>query len=106
MKITAIRPLIVNAKMRNWIFVKVETDEGVTGWGEASLEWKTRAVAGAIADFEPFVVGEDPRRIEHLVPDHVAPTLFSARHRGVSAMSGIEQALLGYPGQEPWRPGL
>jgi galactonate dehydratase len=66
-KITAIRPLIVNAKMRNWIFVRVETDAGVTGWGEASLEWKTRAVVGAIMDLEPFIIGQDPRRIEHLV---------------------------------------
>ena len=49
-KITSIKPLIVNANMRNWIFVKVETDEpGLYGWGEATLEWKTRTVAGAMA---------------------------------------------------------
>jgi galactonate dehydratase len=47
MKITAIRTLVVNAEMRNWIFVKVETDQpGLWGWGEATLEWKTRAVVG------------------------------------------------------------
>ena len=51
LKITSITPLIVNANMRNWIFVKVETDEpGLYGWGEATLEWKTRSVAGAIED--------------------------------------------------------
>ena len=54
MKITAIRTVVVNAQMRNWVFVKVETDEaGLFGWGEASLEWKTRSVVGAIEDLRP-----------------------------------------------------
>ena len=39
MKITAIKSVVVNAEMRNWVFVKVETDQaGLVGWGEASLE--------------------------------------------------------------------
>jgi galactonate dehydratase len=92
MKITGIRPIIVNAKMRNWIFVKVETDDGLIGWGEASLEWKTRAVAGAIADFEPFVVGVDPRRIEHLVQTMSRQPFFRGGIVASSALSGIEQA--------------
>ena len=53
--------------MRNWIFVKVNTDQpGLWGWGEATLEWHTRAVAGAIEDISTLLIGEDPRRIEHL----------------------------------------
>jgi galactonate dehydratase len=92
MKITAIRPIIVNARMRNWIFVKVETDEGLVGWGEASLEWKTRAVAGAIADFEPFVIGIDPRRIEHLVQILSRQPFFRGGIVATSALSGVEQA--------------
>jgi galactonate dehydratase len=67
MKITAITPLICNARMRNWVFVKVATDQpGLVGWGEATLEWHTRAVVGALEDLAALVVGEDPRRIEHL----------------------------------------
>ena len=67
MKITALKTVVVNAEMRNWVFVKVETDvPGLYGWGEGSLEWKTRAVVGAVEDFAPMVVGEDPLRIEHL----------------------------------------
>ncbi|MGQ0570020.1 MAG: galactonate dehydratase [Armatimonadota bacterium] len=92
MKITAIRPLIVNAQMRNWIFVKVETDQGLVGWGEASLEWKTRAVAGAIADLEPFILGQDPRRIEHLVQILYRQPFFRGGIVTMSAISGIEQA--------------
>ena len=67
MKITGIETHICNARMRNWIFVKVLTDEpGLWGWGEATLEWHTRAVVGAIQDIEPLLLGEDPTRIEYL----------------------------------------
>lgn len=67
MKITAVKAIVCNARMRNWIFVKVETDQaGLIGWGEATLEWHTRAVVGALEDLAALIVGEDPRRIEHL----------------------------------------
>ena len=67
MKITAIETHVCHARMRNWVFVKVLTDQpGLWGWGEATLEWHTRAVTGAVADISPLLVGEDPRRIEHL----------------------------------------
>src|SRR5262249_57106851 len=49
MKITAVETHVCNARMRNWIFVRVVTDQdGLFGWGEATLEWHTRAVVGAI----------------------------------------------------------
>ena len=63
MKIAAIGTVVVNARMRNWVFVKVETDEGITGWGEASLEWKTRGVVGCVEDLAPLIFGQDPRRL-------------------------------------------
>jgi galactonate dehydratase len=67
MKITAIETLVCHARMRNWIFVKVLTDQpGLHGWGEATLEWHTRAVVGAIEDIAQLLIGEDPTRIEHL----------------------------------------
>jgi galactonate dehydratase len=66
-KITGIETLICNARMRNWIFVKVVTDQdGLWGWGEATLEWHTRGVVGAIQDLAELIVGEDPTRIEHI----------------------------------------
>src|SRR3712207_7301819 len=47
-RITAIHTRVCNAEMRNWVFVRVETDQpGLFGWGEATLEWKTRGVVGA-----------------------------------------------------------
>lgn len=67
MKITAIETLVCHARMRNWVFVKVVTDQpGLFGWGEATLEWHTRGVVGAIEDLSQLLIGEDPRRIEHL----------------------------------------
>ncbi|CEK19336.1 galactonate dehydratase [Chthonomonas calidirosea] len=67
MKITAIETHVCNARMRNWIFVKVLTDEpGLWGWGEATLEWHTRSVVGAIEDLASLLIGEDPTRIEYL----------------------------------------
>lgn len=67
MKITSIETIVCHARMRNWIFVKVVTDQpGLWGWGEATLEWHTRSVVGAIEDLSQLIVGEDPRRIEYL----------------------------------------
>lgn len=67
MKITSIETMVCHARMRNWIFVKVLTDQpGLWGWGEATLEWHTRSVVGAIEDISELLIGEDPTRIEHL----------------------------------------
>jgi len=67
LKIKAIETRICNARMRNWVFVKVLTDQdGLWGWGEATLEWHTRAVVGAIEDLAQLIVGEDPTRVEHI----------------------------------------
>ncbi len=93
MKITDVKTIVVNAEMRNWIFVKVVTDQaGLFGWGEASLEWKTRAVAGAIEDFTPMLIGEDPRNIEHIYQKLYRHSFFRMGVIGMSAISGLEQA--------------
>jgi galactonate dehydratase len=92
-KIAAVKTVVVNAQMRNWVFVKVETDQaGLWGWGEASLEWKTHAVTGAVKDFAPMLVGEDPTRIEHLYQKMYRQSFFRMGVIGMSAISGIEQA--------------
>src|SRR5262249_49286010 len=67
MKITAVETHVCHARMRNWVFVKVLTDQpGLFGWGEAALEWHKRGVVGAVQDLSELIVGEDPTRIEHL----------------------------------------
>ena len=67
MKIVRIETHVCHARMRNWVFVKIITDQpGLYGWGEATLEWHTRSIVGAVEDLCQLLVGEDPRRIEHL----------------------------------------
>jgi galactonate dehydratase len=93
-KITAIRTSVVNAEMRNWIFVKVETSEdGLYGWGEATLEWKTRAVVGAVEDLAPFLIGRDPRDIEQALRVMHKHGFWRMGIIGATAISGIEVAL-------------
>lgn len=94
MKITRLKTIVVNAEMRNWVFVKIETNEpGLYGWGEATLEWKTRALIGAIEDFEIMIIGEDPTNIEHLYQKMFRQSFWSLGVIGMSAISSIEQAL-------------
>lgn len=94
MKITAIETRVVNAEMRNWVFVKVLTDEpGLHGWGEATLEWKTRAVVGAVEDLAPLLLGRDPRDIEQAVRVMRKQSFWRLGAIGMSAVSGIELAL-------------
>jgi galactonate dehydratase len=94
LKIVNIRSVIVHAEMRNRIFVRVETDQdGLFGWGEATLEWKTRSVAGAIDDLAPLVIGRDPRDIEKLVRIMKKHSFWRLGVIGMSAVSGIEIAL-------------
>ncbi|MBL8792811.1 MAG: galactonate dehydratase [Planctomycetia bacterium] len=67
MKITRIETHVCHARMRNWVFVKVLTDQpGLFGWGEATLEWHTRGVVGSVEDLAPLLIGQDPSRIEYL----------------------------------------
>lgn len=92
-KIRDVKSLVVNAGMRNWVFVKVETeDPALSGWGEASMEWKTRSVVAAIEDLKAFIVGEDPTRIEHIYQKLYRQPFFRPGAIGQSAISGIEQA--------------
>jgi galactonate dehydratase len=93
-RITAVRTRICNAEMRNWVFVKVETDEpGLFGWGEATLEWKTRGVVGAVEDLAPLLIGRDPRDIEQAVRVMRKHSFWRLGAIGMSAVSGIEIAL-------------
>ncbi|HEY0294657.1 MAG TPA: enolase C-terminal domain-like protein [Bordetella sp.] len=93
-KIVSIRTIVVNAEMRNWIFVKVQTDQdGLYGWGEASLNWKTKAVTGAVEDLEPLLLGRDPRDIEQCVRAMNKHSYYKLGIIGATAISGIEHAL-------------
>lgn len=78
---------------RNWVLVKVDTDEGIHGWGEATLEGKEKTVAQAIADLERQLVGRDPFRIEELWQEMYRAAFWVGGPVLNSAISGIEHAL-------------
>lgn len=94
LRIERIETVVVDAQMRNWVFVKVITNEpGLHGWGEASLNWKTNAVVGAIGDLARLVVGRDPRDIVQAVQVMRKHSYYRLGIIGTSAISGIEHAL-------------
>ena len=94
MKITRISTTVVNARMRNWVFVRVDTDvPGLFGLGEATLEFQTRGVVGAVQDLSLLIVGQDPRNIEHLWQIMFRHPFFKGGIVTMSALSGIDQAL-------------
>lgn len=92
-KIVDVIPHILFAGRTNLIFVEIQTDAGITGIGEASLEGKTRAVAGAIDDLKEYLVGKDPTRIEHHWQTMYRHSFWRGGVVIGSAISGIEQAL-------------
>ncbi len=68
MKITAIKTSVCHARMRNWVFVRVETDQpGLIGWGEATLDM-AHTVRGRAKDISELLIGEDPRRLSRMEP--------------------------------------
>jgi galactonate dehydratase len=60
MKITAVRTFTHWVDWCNWLFVRIDTDEGVCGWGEGSLHGSIAAVDAAIHEIAPQLVGQDP----------------------------------------------
>jgi len=93
-EITRVSTRIVDAGDRDWVFVRVDTDEaGLFGWGESSLGWHTRAVCGAVEDLAPLIVGQDPRAIERLWQTMTRAPYFRGGAVVTSAIAGIDQAL-------------
>lgn len=93
-RIRNVSTVVVGAELRNWVFVKVVTEEpGLVGWGEASHEWKTRAVTGAVEDLAPLLIGQDACRVDHLWQLMYRGQFFRGGTVTMSAISGIDQAL-------------
>ena len=78
---------------RPYVFVKLETNEGLVGWGEGTLEGKAGAVLACIHDFREFVVGADPMPVEHHWQSMYIQSFYRAGPVMGSAISAIDQAL-------------
>ena len=94
MKITHIETFIVDAGWRAWTFVKVETDEGITGWGDCSDGQTPQGVAGTIGDLTPLVMGKDPRQYETRFWEMLVATRQSPGGVAARAIAGLECAFL------------
>ena len=104
MKITKVEVFMMGAGWRNFLFVKIQTDSGLVGWGDGTLGWKESAVRELILDFgKRYVVGQNPFDIEAIwfklyqVEHNTGPIMFSA-------MAGIETALWDIVGKACGQP--
>jgi galactonate dehydratase len=76
-----------------WVFIKITTKSGITGWGEPTLEGKSDSVIAAIKDLLPLLIGKDARQIEDLFQLMTKGGFYRDGIIMMSAISGIEQAL-------------
>ncbi|MGA9174817.1 MAG: galactonate dehydratase [Thermoactinomyces sp.] len=90
MKITGYQTYLVPPR---WLFLKIETDEGIVGWGEPVIEGRAKTVETAVDELMAYLLGKDPMKIE----DHWNVMYRGGFYRGgpilMSAIAGIDQAL-------------
>ncbi len=101
MKITAITTFLVPPR---WLFVRIDTDAGISGWGEPIVEGRAHTVAAAVEELSDYLIGKDPRHIE----DHWQVMYRGGFYRGgpilMSALAGIDQALWDIHGKALGQP--
>jgi len=101
MKITKLTTFVVPPR---WLFLKIETDAGVTGWGEPVVEGRAETVAACVAELADYLIGKDPAPIE----DHWTVLYRGGFYRGgaihMSALAGIDQALWDIKGKVLGQP--
>jgi galactonate dehydratase len=78
---------------RPYVFVKIETNAGVIGWGEATLEGKAGAAMACVNDFRDFLIGSDPMQVEHHWQSMYVHSFYRGGPVMMSAISGIDHAL-------------
>ncbi|MGV8855226.1 MAG: mandelate racemase/muconate lactonizing enzyme family protein [Devosia sp.] len=93
MKITAIKSYPVWVGHRNQLIVKIETDDGIFGWGESGLSGREKAVVGAIEHFREFLVGRDPMAIGAIWQELYRSQYFEGGRVLLAAQSAIDIAL-------------
>jgi L-alanine-DL-glutamate epimerase-like enolase superfamily enzyme len=104
MKISEVKTYIMDSPGRDYLFVKISTDEGIHGWGEGTLEMRQGTVAAAVHDLEGFVVGEDPTRIDFLWQRMYRHGFWRGGVAILSAISAIEHALWDITGKAYGQP--
>jgi mannonate dehydratase len=103
MQITRVTPVITGPG-RNYVFVKIETDEGLYGWGEGTLLWSPAEVYTRLTDIAPRLVGWDSSRIEDIWQYLYARTYWRGGSIMMSALAAIDMALWDLQGKRTGQP--
>ncbi|GAA3948628.1 galactonate dehydratase [Actinomadura viridis] len=90
MKITRVETFLVPPR---WLFCRVETDEGIAGWGEPVVEGRAATTRTAVEELSDLLIGEDPRRVEDLWQAMTKAAFYRGGPVLSSAVAGIDQAL-------------
>jgi len=93
MKIIDVKSFVVDCFRTNWVFVKVYTDAGICGVGEGTLEYKEKALVGAIEHIRSYLLGKDPCQIEKHYHDIYRDAYWRGGAVLMSALSAVEMAL-------------
>ncbi len=99
MKITAQKVFVANVSRTNFVFVKLYTDEGLEGVGEATLEWKTKTVISALEELERVLIGRDPFAVDAIVEQLHRDSYWRTGAVFRTALGAIEAALLDIKGK-------
>ena len=101
MKITKLTTYIVPPR---WLFLKIETDQGVSGWGEPVLEGHAETLASKISELQDFLIGENPMHIEDIWQKIYRNGCYRGGPVLMSALSGIDIALWDIKGKVYGQP--
>jgi len=104
MKIVSLTTYIMESPGREYLFVKIQTDEGLHGWGEGTLEMKQGAVAATVRDLQDVVLGADPTRVDFLWQRLYRHGFWRGGDVVLTAISAIEQALWDITGKAYAQP--
>ena len=99
MKITAQKIFTANVSRTNFVFVKLYTDDGIDGVGEATLEWKTLTIVAALEELERVLVGRNPFEVDAIIEQLHRDSYWRTGAVFRTALGAIEAALLDIKGK-------
>jgi galactonate dehydratase len=98
-RITGLKVFVANVSRTNFVFVKLYTDEGIEGVGEATLEWKTGTVVAALEELERVLVGQNPFAVDAIVERLHRDSYWRTGAVFRTALGAVEAALLDIKGK-------
>ena len=93
MRVTGCETYVVGGSWRNWVIVRLDTDSGLSGYGEATLEGKAASVEAAVGELARYIQGQDPFQIERHFQEMYRRAFYAGGEVLNSAISGVETAL-------------